>query len=454
MTAAALLLFAAPLLVPQDAEEPAALQGRPTVYRVDRIETLDGDPIQNGFVMVRDGVIEKIGQALVMPEGARVRDLRGTGSTIAPPLVLTHADFLVTSSRGGGRNSRFRAVDSLWLGEDALHELLELGVLVAAVDPPGDGLPGRSSVLATDAGHPQPEALVEDLHLVMSMTGSLRGSKDLLRKSIADAEKAIDNEEKARQEWQKARKEWEERQKAKAEEAKKQAEGGNGGGAAAQDPAKGNGKGQDEDKEPPKEFVAPKMDPNLEPVVEWLRKERVAQVHFDKPAAVLHWLEVVGDRDVAWEAVFALPRWGGMAGNFHEVFDELVDSGARVYVPAMLPNLPYTRIATHPAAELHAAGAEIVLTPPRGDLEGVRRLRLAVGDLVREGLDRRAALEAVTTRPAAALGQEELVQPLKPGVPANFIVLDGDFLDPTAEVRYVLRDGVVLYDRAAEEEDK
>ncbi len=461
--AAALLLLAAPFLAPQEAEEPA-LQGRPTVYRADLVETLDGEAIKNGFVIVRDGVIEKIGQALILPEGARVRDLRGSGSTISPPLALSHANFLVSSSRGGGRNSRFRAVDSLWLDEelleDLLEDLLEEGVLLMGFDPPGDGLPGRSSVITADGETPVPDALVEDLHLVLHLKGSLRSSKDLLRKAIADAEKAIENEEKAREAWQKARKEWEEKQKAKAEEEKKkQAEAeknGQGGGKAAQDPPKPNGKqnGKPEEKEPPKEFEPPKMDPNLVPVVEWLRKERVAQVAVDKPAAWLHWLDLLEERELAWEAVLALPRWGGFAGNFHEVKDSIAEAGVRVYLPASLPNLPYTRIATNPAAELADAGVEIVLTPPRADLEGVRQLRLAVGDLVREGLDRRAAIEAVTVRPAAAMGQEELVQALKPGSPANFIVIDGDFLDPAAEVQLVLRDGKVLYDRAEQEEDK
>ncbi|MBC8329232.1 MAG: hypothetical protein H8E31_10850 [Planctomycetes bacterium] len=459
--AAALLLLAAPLLAPQEADQSAP-KGRATVYRVDLIETLDGDPIKNGFVIVRDGLIEKIGQALVLPEGARVRDLRGSGSTITPPLALSHANFLVRSSRGGGLNGRFRAVDSLWLEPEQLHELLELGVLVAGVDPPGDGVPGRSSVISTDGGTPAPEPLVEDLHLSFQMMGSTRSAKDLLRKAIADAEKAIEGEDKAREAWQKARKEWEEKQKAKAEEAKKSAEGGKdgaGGGKAAQDPPKPAEKGKDdgkkpEEQEPPKEFEAPKIDPNLMPVVEWLRKERVVQVSFDKPAAWLHWLDLLGDRDLAWEAVLALPRWGGFAGNFHEVKDSIAAAGVRVYLPASLPDLPYTRIASHPAAELHAAGVEIVLTPPRADLEGVRSLRLGLADLVREGLDRRTAIEAVTLRPAAAMGQEELVQALKPGAPATFILLDGDFLNPVAEVQLVLRDGKVLYDRAKEEEDK
>lgn len=464
LAAAALLLFPVPAL-PQDAAEPAAKapRGRATAYRVDLVETLDGEAIRNAVVLVRDGVIEKLGQAVVVPEGSRVRDLRGGGSTIMPPLVLSHADFLVRSSRGGGRNGRFRAIDSLWLEDDDLPSLLELGVLVVGFDPPGDGIPGRSSVVATDVAGPQPAALVDDLHLVLRLQGGLRGAKELLRKVIEDAEKAITDEDKARAEWKKAREEWEARQKQKAEEAKKQAEeGGKGegqGGKAAQDPPSGGqggngakGDAKPEDKEPPKEFEPPKIDPNLLPVVEWLRKERVAQVVVDQPAPLLHWLQVVGEREVAWELVLALPNWGGFAGNFHEVADEIAAAGVRVYLPAVLPNLPNTRIASHPAALLAKAGVDLVLTPPRRDLDGVRALRLGLADLVREGLPRAAALAAVTLRPAAALGQEELIQPLKAGAPANFILLDGDPLDPTAEVQLVVRDGRVIYDRAEEEE--
>ncbi|RMH01413.1 MAG: hypothetical protein D6702_11540 [Planctomycetota bacterium] len=469
--AAALLLLAAPLCPPQD-EAPEPPAGRPLIFRVDRIETLAGEPIENGFLQVRDGVIEKIGDVLVVPEGAVVHDLRGDGSTILPPLVLARAGFLIHSTRGGGRNGRFRAIDSLWLEEGELHDLLAEGILIVAIDPPGDGIPGRTSVLATDVEGHRPEALVEDLHLRLRMEGGLRGAKDLMRKAIADAEKAIEKEKEARAAWEKARAEWEARQKAEAEQKKQQEqkqgqEQGSGGRSepsargrgSAQEPPPGqdggrNG-GKEEEQEPPKEFQPPKIDPNLVPVVEWLRRERVAWVSFDKPAAVLHWLDLLGDRDPAWSAILGGgSRFSRFAGNFMEVRDALAAAGVRVLLPAVLPNLPYTRIPTHPAAELDQAGVEIVLLPPRGDLEGVRSFRLALADLVREGLDRRIALEAVTLRPAAALGQEEIVRPLEVGAPANFIVFDGDVLDPTAEVQYVLHDGRVVFDRSLEEEEE
>ena len=105
---ASLLLAALPAadLLEQEA------RGRATAYRVDEIHTLAGEPLKNATVVVREGVIEQMGIAVVIPDHAEVVDLRGTGATISPPLVLGGARFLTAGSRGG-QNSRFTAAQSL-----------------------------------------------------------------------------------------------------------------------------------------------------------------------------------------------------------------------------------------------------------------------------------------------------------------------------------------------------
>ena len=453
------LLLAGPL--PQAQEEPASTS-RPTVYRVDRIETLDGEAITNGTVIVRDGVIEKIGKAVVLPERAKVEDLRGGGSTLMPPLVLSHARHLQRDRRSRGRNGRYRAVDSLYLEEDDLSDLRELGILLLGLDPPGQGIPGRTSVLATDGEGERPDALVRDLHLSLTIDANAN-AKDLLRKALKDADKAIEDEAKAREEWKKKREEWEAKQKAQQEEEKKSEKGGGdeGDGAEGRPGPKGgrgggggngNGKSEgknqdDEEKEPPKEFEPPAIDPDLLPVVEWVRRERLAQIWLNSAAEWLHWHDVLGERDLPYEAVLT----HGTSNSFSHIAEELAESGVRVYCPARLSFLPSTRIRYNLPAELARAGAEFVLEPATSGFSAVEDLRMSVAEIVREGLDRRAALEAVTIRPAAALGQEEIVQPLVAGAPATFVIFDGDVLDPTARAVLLVRDGKVLFDRAREE---
>lgn len=459
MLASSLLVIAAAAALPA-AQEPT---GRATVFRVDEIRTLAGETLKNATVVVREGVISAMGEAAVVPDHARVIDLRGQGSVLTPPLVLSNSGFLVGGSRRG-LNGRFTAAQSLRLDADWGEELLEEGVLLLGVDPPGTGIPGRTSVLDASAADAAADPLVADLYLKVVM--SVGSNKQLLRKALEDADKAIDKEEKAREEWQKARAEWEQKQKEKAEAEKKgdgeKSEGGGketppsaaqqGGGRGGRG-QQGNGK-QEEEKEPPKEFTPPRIDPNLEPVVEWVRKQRPAQVWISSAADWLHWLDVLGERELPYEVVLD----PGRSTNLTEVKEALGDTGLRVHLQAVPPDrlfLPYTRIRVNLPAELVEAGVKkLVLLPPGGSLADLREWRTGVAQLVGTGLDRDLALRAMSVEPAASLGQEEKVAALKPGAPASFVVWSGDPLAPTSEALYVVSAGETVYDRARAEEEE
>jgi len=451
-----LLLLAAPVLPLQDAQATA---GRATVFRVDEVRTLDGKTLKNATVVVREGVITSLGEAVVVPENAEVHDLRGTGAVMTPPLAVASSSFLARGSRGG-LNARFLAAQSLRLADDWADALLEEGVLVIGVDPPGAGMPGRTSVLLVGQEGP----LVHDLHLKID-TG-VGSNKKLVRDALAAADKAIDGEEKARDKWKKEREEWEAKQKEKAEAEKKAKEGGKeeGGAAAAQQGGNGRGQGkggEQEDKEPPKEFEPPKIDPNVEPVVEWIRKQRVAQVRIGSAADWLHWQELLGDRELPYQLVLDMEpsRFSGTTStNLHEVKEAIAATGLRVLIPAVPAErtfLPYTRIRMNLPAELVDAGLEkLVLLPPMSSPDGIAAWRTSVAMLAATGLDADRALRAMTVDAAAALGQEELSGPLKAGAPANFVVWSGAPLDAMARALYVVHDGETIYDRARAEEEE
>ena len=110
MIISSLLITLTSSLAWQQADE-RELVGRVTAYRLDRIETLDGDALTNATVLVQDGIIQRIGKVVIIPEYATVHDLRGTGAVMTPPLVLSHANFLQSDRRDGGNNSRFIAAD-------------------------------------------------------------------------------------------------------------------------------------------------------------------------------------------------------------------------------------------------------------------------------------------------------------------------------------------------------
>lgn len=443
-----LLLAAAPQA---DAGEPTRDPvGRVTVYRLDTVETLAGDAQKNVSMLVRDGIIERMGQAVIIPDGAEVVDLRRSGQVTMPPLVLTHANWLIGDRRGTGSNGRFTAMDSMWLEDGWEEDLLEHGVLLVGVDPPGSGLPGRTSVLLADGQVGRPDALVEDLYLKVTMATS-RAAKKLVRDGLKAADDAIENEDKARQDWEKARKEWEEKQKAAEEEAKKKAEEAKKGegGTAAQDPQEG--KQEPEGEAPPETFEPPKMDPNVAPLVDWVRQERPAQLWLRSASDWLHWEDVIGERELSYDLVLR----HGRSQNFAEVADALAATGLRVEVPANISFLPFTRVRANLPAELAAAGVEkLVLAPPSDSEGGLEDWRVGVSRVVAEGLDRMVALKAMSLEPAAALGQEELIAPLAAGAPATFVIWSGDPLDPMSEVDLVVSAGEVVYDRAKKEKEE
>ena len=102
---AAFLLSALPLVAPQG-DEPT---GQATVYRLDHIETLTGDALQNASIVVRDGVIERIGQSVIVPDHARVIEFMMQGSRCwniaSPTRTATSAGECAPSSGRRSSNS-------------------------------------------------------------------------------------------------------------------------------------------------------------------------------------------------------------------------------------------------------------------------------------------------------------------------------------------------------------
>jgi hypothetical protein len=451
-----LLLSTLPFAIPQEGDDPV---GKATIYHLDTIETLEGEALKNASILVRDGIIERLGASLIVPDNTKVVDLRGTGATAMPPLVLSHAGFFHSESRGRGRYGKYRAVDAVHPDADSLQELREMGVLLVGVDPPGAGIAGRTSILRSDMEDFQADAVVRDLHLKLSIDIS-KTSKDVLRKALDDADKAIAKEKKAFADWEKARADWKKKQeeKKKAEEDAKKNGGGEKPAASAEGNGNGNGNGngqqgngKQEEKAPPETFTAPQMDPNLTPIVEWIRQERVAQIWLDAPGEWLHWKDVIGERELAWEVVLS----HSTSTNFHEIAKDLADSGVRVFAPSRISFLPSTRLRNNLPLLLSKAGVKnLVLTPMRSNsLQSVKDWRVGLSDLVREGLDRSTALSAISIEPAKSMGQEEKVAPLTAGGTASFVIMDGDPLDPFSEVVYLVAEGDVLYDRAKDKED-
>ena len=109
---------------------------------------------------------------------------------------------------------------------------------------------------------------------------------------------------------------------------------------------------------------------------------------------------------------------------------------------------PRARLET--AAELAAAGVPFALILPFS--ERVGDLMLAAAAAVRGGLDRGAALLAVTRRPAEILGVADRVGSLAPGKDADLVVLSGEPLRMSTHVLRVFVEGREVFRHPAPSE--
>jgi imidazolonepropionase-like amidohydrolase len=125
----------------------------------------------------------------------------------------------------------------------------------------------------------------------------------------------------------------------------------------------------------------------------------------------------------------------------HEAY-KIRDELAQAKVPVLLAPLTTSPSVVGPESTeviwnqpglLHQAGIPFALTG--GHL--LEQARFAV----RHGLPPEAALEAITRTPARLLGLDNRVGSLAPGRDADLVALDGDPLELTTSVRWVLVDG-------------
>lgn len=133
----------------------------------------------------------------------------------------------------------------------------------------------------------------------------------------------------------------------------------------------------------------------------------------------------------------------------YETLDHLTARPLRVIVRTGLSLKPNTRDRVAVANVLQEAGLEFSFTHPTSpsELLATQDFPLfSVAYLVRCGLPRRAALEALTARPAALLGLDKTHGTLEPGKSADLLVFSGDPLDPNGLLTQVLIEGKSVYE--------
>ena len=420
--ALAALLLAPMAAASQDTDQTQRVEGlrdnTPGVHAFTnaRVVTAPGEELDGATLVIRDGVIEEVGQGVSAPDDARVWDMEG--HTIYPGFIDAHAYLGMDEGPENGEapeahwntqvRAHFDAGTELDDDEDARHHLRAQGFTTANAIPRLGIFRGQSAVVSLsdeatrhrliEPGVAQSMSFTRSFELGGGYPSSLMGTMALMRQTLHDAQ-------------------WHEE-------------------AWATYDADPSGLSKPERSRPLEELAG--VLTGDQPLVFETRMEE------DIPRA----------KGIAEE--FGTDVWLMGSGEEYRLLDVLDGDTPPMIVPVDFPAAPdveapedalnvdlatlrhWYRAPENPGA-LDAQGIDFALTADGLDDPG--DFLANVREAVARGLDPASALGALTTAPAELLGIDNRHGTLEGGKVANLVVADGDLFQEDAEIRDVWVDG-------------
>ncbi len=118
-----------------------------TAIKADRIETMAGQIIENGVILIRDTKIIEVGSDIEVPAEASVID--ASDKTVFPGLINPVTTLgLSRSGRGGSAtHAQYRVVDELYPYQHDYQRALQAGFTTLGLVPSGGAIGGQSVVI-------------------------------------------------------------------------------------------------------------------------------------------------------------------------------------------------------------------------------------------------------------------------------------------------------------------
>jgi imidazolonepropionase-like amidohydrolase len=395
------LLLIALCAAPAAAQDVLAVKGG-------RILTIAGPVVEDGTVLIRSGRIAKIGKAaeVEVPWEAKVVD--ATGKVVLPTWVLANSQ---GGLRGASANENMQNVpfvtiaDILDPASTYFEDSLRNGVGTIHVLPGDATLIGGSGIVVRPIGRTVEDMAVSTQSGLKLSLAAQGGSRMLqirkLRRALEDAREYLADYDRRKQEFEQEKK----------------------AGAIAKD----------------KEWTE-EYDRAKKPIIDLLQKKIRGWLYVPGAAEVPEALRLQQELDLV--LVLGPKSYKAIAELKAQPRAVVLDDTIEFY-----DTDPETQDEQKIAvARLFAdAGIPFALSLGQGGPTGYPWWQLAT--CVRQGVDRRTALEALTVVPARILGLQDQLGTLEEGKLGNLQVLTGDPLQATTWVDTVVLEGQVAYER-------
>jgi imidazolonepropionase-like amidohydrolase len=388
--------------------QPALSQNQSHVFRAAMIYPISGDPIENGALLVQNGIITAVGKTdgIAAPVGAVEHDL--TDKVIMPGLVDTHSH--IGRVDGGDRSATLhpevRVLDAVDFRHNSLQRARAGGVTTVNIMP-GSGhlMSGQTIYLKLRIGNKIEDLLYCDdpLNGICGGMKMANGTNSLRDKPFSGTR--AKSAAMVRQLY------------IKAQEYQKKL-------ADTSDPEK-----------------LPERDLEMEALVQVLEGKRVVHHHTHRHDDIMTVLRL--SREFGFRVVI---QHGSEAWK---VADELAAAGAPasiIMIDSPGGKLEAVDLSYATGAILEKAGVDVAFHTDDGITDSRLFLRSAAFG-VRGGMSRSKALESLTLAPARMLDLADRIGSLEAGKDADFIVLSGDPLSVYTHIEQTWVEGALLFDR-------
>jgi len=444
---------------PQESAPQEDAEGEVLWIHAQRLIVRPGEELSNAALLVRDGRIIAVGSDVVAPEGAR----EITGEVACAGFIDPWSVFGLEPEAAGDErtNAATRSVDGIdpYLDPRLRQQLVEAGITAYRLQAGTRArLGGVGACVRPHPGLPPDEAVLLENCCVAASVGITRGERgqdvfdrlaelDRLLGALSDAQSYLQDQIEYRyelEEWQKAitakEKELEEGfKKAQKDREKEQQE-------AKEKDKEFKEKKYKEDRRP----KPPRYDAEKEVLARCVSGELPLVVEVHRVAELRGLLEGTQSfgrlRLVIAGATEALAVAEDLAERRIPVIVWPAPQG-RLLLNGSARPLEYSEADPALASRLEEAGVEVLLGSGGAFPSGTRELPLLAALAVGYGLDREAALAALTTRPARVLDVADRIGSLERGKQADVLVLSGDPLATTTRVLYVVCAGDIVVER-------